>query len=39
MFGDLKESWGTKQNGDRTQNGPEDDPDNGGLMELRKISE
>jgi len=33
MFGNLKESW---QNGEQTQNGPEGDPDNDGLLELRK---
>jgi len=33
------EYWGTQRDGDRTQNGPEDDPDNGGQIELRKASE
>jgi len=39
MFGDRKEYWGTQRDGDRAQNGPEDDPDNGGQIELRKTSE
>lgn len=32
MFGDLKEYWGAQQNGDQIQNGPQEDPDNGGLI-------
>jgi len=27
MFGDRKEYWLTQRDGDRAQNGPEDDPD------------
>lgn len=40
MFGDLKEYWGALQNGDQIQNGPQEDPDNGGLIvkdDLRMI--
>lgn len=39
MFGDWNEYWRTQQDGDRTQNSPEDDPDNGGQRESRKTSE
>lgn len=33
MFGNLKKYMDTLQNRDRLQNGPKDDPDNGGLIE------
>lgn len=39
MSGDRKESWETHQEGDRTQNSPEDNPDDGGQIESRMTSE